>query len=798
MSSPLCISPAQISLRLRAGYAIIDMKFFLDQEVQKRMKKSNKLILLIIVAVLVLIGAYFAQPPLSDQQAPEAPTATLTPAVTDQPTAEPTATLTVLPSADPDGEASADPAVTPEEPISNDGLSVLEQLKYIQNGWTLPPSPTNTPRNSGSGSSSGSNRGSGSSSGSNRGSGSSGYSSGSGQRATSTPIPATASRTLMYYAVGSNLESESRTLTRDIEYILSSGMDPDEVNVILCLGGTTYWHSERINLGRGQVAIYQVVRSGSGLTLKQLTSPSKRDMGSPETLTWFLKTAYQTCPARAYVLCLDDHGGGPLGGFGHDTSTDNMMTLKQIVSALSNSPFGKKKLEGIWYNCCLMGTVEVARAMAPYAEYMVASADISWDCCYTFNFLQSRYVTGPALDFYDAIARDYINRASRHTSVESMVSVLRLNYIGDVTSALNSYFNHNYRVRDVVSLARISPSVRFYGTWGRDYKYDLMDVYGFAEKVGSRQLMNAVSNCVYSCYDNGVWGHNGLAFYFPYYALNRIQGRVRTYGGFSSSIGLYKYKDFLDVYSSNVNAVYDGLVSNNSGAAIPGSSSAISCAAIPGDEATAYTMTLTPSLQDTYLRAYYNLVALEEDDTYRLVESGYGLDAQGDTLTLTHDGLVRNIHVGGESTEFTIIEDDRYDGAVRFSIPMVHMRGTTVTSVYAMYQERAHWPQGEIATLMPVQNTEAVGAVVTVPEAGDQLVLAQMTRILTRDEEGKLLPFNEWTAPAEQQLFALLNVDESGVAITREERSENVSYYIQLCVVDVYGQTHASELLPVE
>ena len=46
-----------------------------------------------------------------------------------------------------------------------------------------------------------------------------------------------------------------------------------------------------------------------------------------------------------------------------------------MTAALKDSPFSEKKLSLIGFDACLMSSFEVAGAVAPFAEYMVASQE---------------------------------------------------------------------------------------------------------------------------------------------------------------------------------------------------------------------------------------------------------------------------------------------------------------------------------------------------------------------------------------------------------------------------------------
>ncbi len=60
-------------------------------------------------------------------------------------------------------------------------------------------------------------------------------------------------------------------------------------------------------------------------------------------------------------------------GFGYDEMyPDDMLSLSQIGNALSDSGI---KFDIVGFDACLMGTIETAYMLEPYADYLVASEE---------------------------------------------------------------------------------------------------------------------------------------------------------------------------------------------------------------------------------------------------------------------------------------------------------------------------------------------------------------------------------------------------------------------------------------
>ena len=129
--------------------------------------------------------------------------------------------------------------------------------------------------------------------------------------------------------------------------------------------------------GKIGTAIYDVnqiwqVRDGKLACLKKdLGSASMTD---PDTLSGYIQWCAANYPASRYELILWDHGGGSVSGYGYDEkfAASGSMDLAGLDAALRA---GGVEFDFIGFDACLMATVETALAMAPYADYLIASEE---------------------------------------------------------------------------------------------------------------------------------------------------------------------------------------------------------------------------------------------------------------------------------------------------------------------------------------------------------------------------------------------------------------------------------------
>jgi hypothetical protein len=112
---------------------------------------------------------------------------------------------------------------------------------------------------------------------------------------------------------------------------------------------------------------------------EELMDLGEANMADPDTLVDFGTWAVETYPADKYVLILSDHGGGYTGGLSDQSASGDSLTLLELESALAQvqAETGLEQFELIGFEACLMSSLEVYTAIAPYARYSVASEEVA-------------------------------------------------------------------------------------------------------------------------------------------------------------------------------------------------------------------------------------------------------------------------------------------------------------------------------------------------------------------------------------------------------------------------------------
>ncbi len=165
--------------------------------------------------------------------------------------------------------------------------------------------------------------------------------------------------------------------------------------------------------------------------LEWVNSPELADLGEVnmadmDALVDFVSWSVTNYPADHYVLILSDHGTGWPGGWSDPTAVGlgrddiplargfgDMLWLMELESALFEIQgiTGIDKLEMIGFDACLMSHIEVYNAVAPYANYAVASQEVEPGVGWAYSSFLKSLVDNPGMtgaDLGQAIVDSYV------------------------------------------------------------------------------------------------------------------------------------------------------------------------------------------------------------------------------------------------------------------------------------------------------------------------------------------------------------------------------------------------------
>jgi len=169
--------------------------------------------------------------------------------------------------------------------------------------------------------------------------------------------------------------------------------------------------------GQPKVTKKLYVEKGS---LTQIGGTMVRDSGDVATLKEALEWACVDYPSDHIAVVLWDHGSGPLNrhavapakGVCYDFDTGHYLTDRDCLQAFSwaqEQLREGKKFDIIAFDACLLASLEMAYALAPCADYMVASEETIPGDGYQYAYVLNQFATKnfDALSFAQLIVSAY-------------------------------------------------------------------------------------------------------------------------------------------------------------------------------------------------------------------------------------------------------------------------------------------------------------------------------------------------------------------------------------------------------
>lgn len=175
-----------------------------------------------------------------------------------------------------------------------------------------------------------------------------------------------------------------------------------------------------------------------------ISSPALEDLGrtnsgQPEAVAEFVDWAVDAWPAEKYALLIWNHGSGwradPMS-VGLDDSTGSSLDLTDgdLREALDGAVgVTGQRLDLLVFEACLMQAYETAHDVAPYADYLIASQDLTYETAWRYDRILGHLSEDPSQDGEAAaklLVQDY--RIPGDT-----ISAVDLGAIGELDSALD-------------------------------------------------------------------------------------------------------------------------------------------------------------------------------------------------------------------------------------------------------------------------------------------------------------------------------------------------------------------------
>lgn len=339
----------------------------------------------------------------------------------------------------------------------------------------------------------------------------------------STPMGDKGKWTIFVYLCGTDLESSGQgSATGDIQQMMEAESS-DNVRFVVQTGGTKKWINEVFSASEAERWIVQ------NQDMQKVGSVPLKNMGSSENLADFLKWGVKEYASEKMGVIFWDHGGGCIQGACVDElNGGDTLDLMEINSAFADVYEGMTdKFEFIGFDCCLMGTAEVANILASYARYFYGSQETEpgtgWDYT-TFTNALVKNPTANGAELGKVIADSFYNEcASVQQEKECTLTIVDLSKMDDFVIAFNDFSKKLFESagNNLKAVVKGVMSADNFGGNNKSEGYtNMVDVGGIisqcSKTVDGSAALEALKNCI--VYNKNGATHSkasGLSVFYP-------------------------------------------------------------------------------------------------------------------------------------------------------------------------------------------------------------------------------------------------------------------------------------------
>ena len=610
-------------------------------------------------------------------------------------------------------------------------------------------------------------------------------------------------RVIMLYVIGSDLESRDGAATKDINEIMTSNFNQEDIDILAYVGGTKYWQNKEFN--ENENAIYEITNN----EVKKLKIYDKKHMNKGSTLTEYLNYVYANYESDKYSLILWDHGGGPLFGYGVDENNpDVTMSILELDKAINNSAIlNDGKLEFIGFDACLMSSIEVANLFKEEANYFIASSESEPGDGWDYDFLKEINKDTTTIQLGQKIIDYYYNYFRNQSYTYSLygynynplvsLSLIDLSKIDNVNTSINNLFKdmgEDITVDSYSRLAREASRATFFGLDENGVSQsDLIDLYDLTSELENYQTLavpvqTSINDAVIY-HKTNIDGCYGLSMYFPS-TTRKVYNVVESTYKYGEIAVSENYKSFLKRYTAISNG--DKLVKSSIASVAPSVSSSNISAIIPEDMA------------KNYEYADYLLFRkIKDDGSYLPVLKSKDVTINGNKISATVSN--RRIAVGnakGEEVEDVIaFEISRDKTSVTYMVVAILQKwddndylGTfEVDAVNIFLKVDNKTKEGSIIDIKPIKDEDDPKASGKVSyNLNDWRVMQFVSSAyLLVDKDGKKL--DDWTKT--DTMYGTEVKIAEGYKFFADTLDKNEEYYYMFRVQDTQGNLYESNLV---
>ena len=321
------------------------------------------------------------------------------------------------------------------------------------------------------------------------------------KRKVMTPEAAEEKAVMLVYLCGSDLESGQddrgqmyAEATEDLSEMMEATYT-DDLEVVLLTGGSKNWKTPYASADGN----YYITINADGVSSEKM-SGGQHYMSDSSTLQTFIEEATAAHPATHYGLVLWDHGSGPLYGLCYDELADDMLYLSELNSAIKNAGV---HFDWIGFDCCLMGSAEVAYTLRDYADYMIGSEESESGLGWTYTDFLTKWAKKPDMDV-PTLAKYIIDdmvATNKMYRCEATLACYDLHYADALMQSIYGYTAELYQTYKSSGISNIVAARSKCMDFG-DGEFDLVDVGSLMTN-----LPNNSSDAVLAAVDNMVIYH---------------------------------------------------------------------------------------------------------------------------------------------------------------------------------------------------------------------------------------------------------------------------------------------------
>ncbi len=600
------------------------------------------------------------------------------------------------------------------------------------------------------------------------------------------------SRTIMIYMVGSNLETESKIATYDIESIDPDEIDLEKMHVLLYTGGTEKWHNDLIK--NDENALFELTEDG----FVKVETYEQKNMGDASTLEGFLEYGYEKYKTQHYDLIFWNHGGAIDGAIYDDFSKDNL-SLEDFGKALNDSPFGdKNKLETVLFRTCLNGTIEVASVFSPYADYLVASEEVTnGGNSSVLNFLNEVETEDDGITygkkFISAYEKQIDDIDPLGFGTMPMYAVIDLSKISEVKKLLADFIEEVDVEKNYSDIVKVRGSLYQYGFTMFDISdYDTVDLYTLVKELdkysdeSADKVLESIEEAVVYNWSRQKDSH-GLSVYFPYKAKKAIRSSfLKAYKNFDDSESYYKFiGQFNSLNTSNK-------VSSFASSRVSDSETRIT-------NEKEFTLQLTDEQKRDYAESIYMIFRKNDQGLYNPIYSSDNTQVGDDGLLKTNlsNNLIKLMDVTNPGFERYLTVIERTTGGEKSLSTAAVMYdfsaddATNWKSVAARVYFNVDGNEPVIGNYVNLDGENGVSGNIINPDEYKTIdFIAAGYNIL--DSNGNYT--DEWDNNGQTNIYEL---DIKNIALKRASLDDNEEYYCIFKIWDIYGNVYYSNLLNI-